>query len=134
MKPDAGFSVLELIVTLGIMAGLAVVVAASLPRAPADAITDAAAILSFVAEARTEVILTGEAGVLTIGQHSMSFGDKQIQWGPEFAVTTGAATSPASYRLLLDPDGSYSGATLYVRSPGTALAIPGIYRFNPADG
>lgn len=132
MKPDAGFSVLELIVALGITSGLLVVVAASLPRAPASG-TDAAAILSFVADARSEVILTGEAAVLKIGPHSMSFGARQIQWGEELTVTTGATTPPASYRLLLDPDGSYSGPTLHVRSPGAALAVPGVYRSNPID-
>lgn len=134
MKPDAGFSVLELIVALGIAAGLLVVVAASLPRPPADAATDATAILAFVAAARNEVILTGQPGVLAIGPRSMSFGDKQIQWGPELAVATAAAPPAAVYRLLVDPDGTYSGEALYVRSPAATRAIPGVYRSSPADG
>ncbi len=134
MKADAGFSVLELIVGLGIVAGLLVVVAASLPRPPADVGTDATAVLAFVSEARTAVILSGEAGVLAIGPDSMSFGDGQIQWGPGLAVIAGPTAPAAPYRLLIDPDGSYSGATLYVRSPEATRAIPGVYRSNPSDG
>lgn len=134
MRPDAGFSVLELVVALGIAAGLLVVVAASLPRPPADPTTDATAILAFVSAARNDAILSGEPGVLEIGPRSMSFGDKQIAWGSELSVATGTAAPAAVYRMLLDPDGSYSGATLYVRSPNATQAIPGIYRSNPADG
>lgn len=134
MKPDAGFSVLELIVALGIAAGLLVVVAASLPRPPADATTDATAILAFVSAARTEAILTGNPGVLEIGPRSMSFGGRRIQWGAELAVTAGTAAPTAVNRVLVDPDGSYSGAALYVRSPTATRAIPGVYRSNPVDG
>lgn len=131
---DAGFSVLELVVALGIAAGLLVVVAASLPRPAADAKTDAAAIAAFVSEARSSAVLSGSAGVLAIGTNSMAIGDKRIQWADDLSVTTATNNPAAEYRLILYPDGSYSGATLYVRSPTATQAIPGVYRSNPTDG
>lgn len=134
MRSDAGLSVLELVVGLGIVAGLLVVVGASLPRSPAHTQTDATAILAFVADARTEVILTGRAGVVNIGRQEMSFGDQRIQWDAELAVTAGAAAPVTGYRLLLEPDGSYSGVPLYVRSPTATRAVPGVYSHSLLDG
>lgn len=131
---DAGFSVLELVVALGIAAGLLVVVAASLPRLAIDARTDPAAIVAFVSEARSGAILSGTASVLAIGSHSMKIGDKQIQWTDDLSVTTRSKDPAAEYRLILYPDGSYSGAALYVRSPTATQPIPGVYRSNPTDG
>jgi Tfp pilus assembly protein FimT len=131
---DAGFSVLELIVALGIAAGLLVVVAASLPRPAADAGADAAAIVAFVSEARSSAILSGTAAVLAIGSNSMTIGGKRIQWTDDLSVATSTKDPAAEYRLILYPDGSYSGATLYVRSPTATRAITGVYRSNPTDG
>jgi len=130
---DAGLSVLELVVVLGVMAGLLVVVVSTFPRS-ADAKVDAAALAAFVSEARSEVILSGETGVLTITPQSMTFGEREISWSDGLTVTAVGAAAPVDYRLVLYPDGSYSGATLYVRSHEGSQPISGIYRSNPSDG
>lgn len=132
-RADAGMSVLELVVALGIAAGLLVVVAASLPRPAAETGTGAKAIATFLSEARTRAILSGEAGAVTVARQSMVLGDKRIDWGSELFVATAAASLPTDYRLVIYPDGSYSGAPLYVRSGGGKQLIPGTFRSGPAD-
>lgn len=125
-------SVLELVVVLGIAAGLLVMVAASLPRPSAEA-TDGAEIAAFLSEARTRVILLGETGALSVAERSMTFGDKRIDWGTDLAVTTNTGGMAAGYRLLLYPDGSYSGPPLYVRSAGEMMLVPGVFRSRVLD-
>ena len=127
-RADAGVSVLELVVVLGVAAGLLVMVAASLPRPSAEPRADAAAIAAFLSEVRTQVILSGETGVLTVAQNSMTFDDQRIDWGTDLAVATSTAGMAAGYRLVVYPDGSYSGPPLYFRSAGEKTLIPGVFR------
>jgi Tfp pilus assembly protein FimT len=127
-RTDAGISVLELVVVLGIAAGFLVMVAASLPRPTVEARIDAAAIAAFLSEARTRVILSGEAGVLTVAQGSMTFGDKHIDWDTDLSVAASATRLSSDYRLIVYPDGSYSGSPLHVRSSGGTQPIPGVFR------
>lgn len=132
-RADAGLSVLELVVVLGTAAGLLVMVAASLPRPSAGTKTDAVEIAAFLSEARTRVILAGMVETLTIGQNAMTFGDKHMEWGTDITVSSVSAARSADYRLIIYPDGSYSGAALQVRSPAGTQPIPGVFRSSPAD-
>lgn len=132
-RADAGLSVLELVVVLGIVAGLLVVAAASLPKSFAPKV-DAAAVAAFVSDARSQVILSGKTSVLTIAPRSMTFGAHQLSWDADLAVTAAGKGLPAEYRLVLYPDGSYSGAALSVQSPGGSRLISGVYRSSPSNG
>jgi hypothetical protein len=124
---DAGMSALELVIALGVAAGLFVVIAGAMPRPPAEDGTDPKAIAAFLSEARSKAILSGVAALVEIKPGAMVSGDRRIDWKADIAVVTETASLPTEYRLFAYPDGRYSGGPLRIRSAGEMQPIPGVF-------
>lgn len=114
---DAGYSLLEVLVGLAIVALLTTVAATTI--APATPVRDRGReVARFVADARVDVILRGSAGMLDATPEAMSYGTKQIALG---GVGSGAA------RLLIYPDGTFGGdEAAFTQTVGAP--IEGVFR------
>jgi hypothetical protein len=117
---DAGATMLELLIGLGLFAGLLVVTVSVIgPTAPLK--NESHAVASFISAARSDAILSGEAGALTVGPEGLAFGRKTLALAAP-PVGTEAA------RLVLYPDGTLAGdAASFARAVGLAQ-IAGTFR------
>lgn len=105
---QSGMTILELVVALGILAGLLTMVAASIRPALPQPGNDAKQLVAFIATARTDAILDGQARLLHIG-------DGRI-W------TTGAELAGLSPALLAPLRRSAPGGTIVLYADGTVSA------------
>jgi hypothetical protein len=99
-------SILELIVALGILAGLLVVVAASVQPLHQDKPDAVQQLAEFVRKERAAAILSGEALVLHLGSSKARAGASELQWDGQ---AEGLALA-GEKSVVLYPDGSISGA------------------------
>jgi hypothetical protein len=119
MPSDAGLTVLELVVALGITSGVVAMIVASLPRSRPTQEVVAVQIADFVAKVRKEAILSGRAQVLHVSAGSMSSDRDRLVWGADAS----APIPTRNDRLVLYPDGSVSGGALSIDVEGEALRI-----------
>jgi prepilin-type N-terminal cleavage/methylation domain-containing protein len=129
LRGDAGFTLLELVVALGILAGLLTILAASIrPRSPGDT-TEATALAKFITNARTETLLLGQARPIDVRPTSLSFGEKQIEWRDAALFVSDDDQGHASeFTVIAYPDGSLSGAGLFVHSSNESFPVEGVFR------
>ena len=117
---EAGVSMLELLIGLAIFAGL-LMVAGSVVGPAALRTDEGAAVASFIERARSEVILTGRAGLLVAGPEGISFADRTL-------AVAEAAASREAVELLVYPDGTMAGDVAgFVRAAGLSK-IAGVFR------
>ena len=114
---DAGATMLELLIGLGLFAGL-LVVAVSVVGPASPAKDERQAVASFIAAARSDAILSGEPGVLAAGPGGVSFAGKTI----------GLAVAPRPVRLVIYPDGTLAGDPVAFAQAVGLARIAGTFR------
>lgn len=117
--PDAGYTLLEVLVGLAVVALITAVAALTLlPTAPSRDLGREVA--AFIADARAEVMISGTAGALEVASGALSFGGKRLALGD-------GPGSDRSSRLLIYADGTLGGdADKFSRAAG--VPISGIWR------
>lgn len=120
--PDDGFSMLEMLVVLAIVASLPVLAAASLRGTSDPPTVDPR---QLIANVRAEAILSGR-------MHSINFGAGRIEAPGRVVELDGrltvGQTERAQYTLLLYADGTFSGGQLSINDERGTTVIPGVYR------
>jgi len=128
--PETGATILELVVVLGIVAGLSAIAAANIPRRDNGEAELRPRIEAFIRDARLAAIAGGEALVLAVSAGGLSYGDRSLAWDAATASILVGATGPAAldYRTLVAEDGSIAGPVLQLRVGNATTRIPGLYR------
>ena len=107
---QAGMTILELVVALGILAGLLAMVSASIrPSVPAQ-INDTERLAAFVAKARTDAVLTGQTRLLHIGDGKVSTAGSELD-GLNSELLAPLLRISAGGTIILYSDGTTSAAT-----------------------
>lgn len=130
MDPESGATILELLVILGLVAGLSAMAAAAIPRRDDGQSDVGSRIEAFIRDARFAAIASGEALVLEASSGSLQYGGRVLAWdGATAAVLVGAA-GPAALddRVLVAADGSIVGPALHLRLGDSTTRVPGLYR------
>lgn len=122
--PTAGFSLIEVLIVLVIVASLATLAALSLR--PQDDRTPADSLPRLLAEARSAAILSGAPIVVTVDADTAQWTERETRLAGRLLV--GGERAPMPYRVLAYPDGSYSGGFLSIERDRTVIAVPGVYR------
>lgn len=120
---EAGFSMVELLVVLAVVAGLSALAAMSLRPSDSSRPTD---LRRFMAEARSAAILSGRPVAITVEAGRVHWAKGDVELSGRLLVDGRAAAMP--YQIVAYPDGSYSGGTLTIQHNGIATAIDGVYR------
>lgn len=128
--PEAGVTVLELLVVLVITILVTGLIAASLQPALNERPSSFDAIAAFVVDARLQAIRTGQAGILMIGGGTMTYQGKALSWDTQTtAVSVGQREgSDAGQRVVVYADGSMSGPAIEIIEQGVAKALRTPYR------
>jgi len=127
---ESGATILELLVVLGLVAGLSAIAAVAIPRRDSDEADLRPRIEAFIRDARLDAIAGGEAQVLELHEHSLVFVGRELAWDPGAAIVLagGSEATARPVRRLVAGDGSIAGPALEVRAGGTTTPIPGLYR------
>ncbi|MBI4924134.1 MAG: hypothetical protein HY834_20555 [Devosia nanyangense] len=136
LPSDAGVTVLELVVALAIITGVLAMIATAIHPLRPSADSELIRLSRFVANARTDAILSGRAQLLKIAPRRMSYRAKQIEWAGDAKVEAlGNDTSQTNPEgaIVIYPDGSFSGAGLTIRTGDLSQSIDAIFRDGVAN-
>lgn len=121
---ETGFSLVETLIVLAIVALLATLVAMSFRSS--DNREPPANLPRFIAGARSAAILSGRPIAVTFSHQQARWSDREAALVGQLLVDGRPAAAP--YQLLLYPDGSSSGRALAVVRDGETIVLPGLYR------
>lgn len=128
--PESGATILELLVVLGIVAGLSAMAVSAIPRREGGHADLGSRIEAFIRDARFAAIASGEALVLEASSGLLEYGGRALAWDGATAAILVGAGGPAALdrRMLIAGDGAIVGPALHLRLGDSTTRIPGLYR------
>jgi type II secretory pathway pseudopilin PulG len=126
---DGGFTILEILVALGLVALATSLIVSQLPPPRRNEATAYQAVAALVARARQSAAVSGVAAIIRIEPGTATREDSVVTWDPKLvAITLSARDDADRGYLVAHPDGSLSGARITISEGSSTRAIPGVYR------
>lgn len=121
----AGFSVIEMLVVAAILAAVAMVLAGAMLRPSSGDESGTDPLFKLLLEAKSAVVLAGVPGVVVFEAGKATFREKTVGWSGDLRV---GSVASADYRLVINPDGTFSGDRPVLLLNGSSIPAPGVYR------